>query len=242
MVEPARHTRQHAGVGQLHLPSRPRHAGPTPERRAVRAGRGEGAPLASRPRWPAALPDPRPASLGLPGAGYPFHWSFYKWLPGEAADRGQLADPLGIAADVARLLDFLRRIDAVHGPQAGVHNWFRGATLRTYDSTARSALAELDRLGDHLDVDLAACAWDDALQLGGTGWTAGSTATSPPAICCSKETGSSGSSTSAPAVSVTRPAPLPSPDPSAASSRQVVDAIVDDYRATRSSGAASLET
>jgi aminoglycoside phosphotransferase (APT) family kinase protein len=106
------------------------------------------------------IPIPVPLGLGLPGAGYPFHWSVYGWLPGEAADRVTVIDPLGIAEDVTLFLEALQRIPATGGPQPGIHNWFRGATLRTYDSTARSALAEL---GDHIDVGSAAAAWDDAL-------------------------------------------------------------------------------
>lgn len=105
-------------------------------------------------------PIPAPLALGLPGAGYPFHWSVYGWLPGEPADQSTITDPMGIAEDVSGFLEALQRIDATGGPQPGIHNWFRGATLRTYDSTARSALAGLD---DHIDVGVAAAAWDDAL-------------------------------------------------------------------------------
>ena len=46
----------------------------------------------------------------------------------------------GFAEDLADFLAALRRIDAAGGPQPGIHNWFRGATLRTYDATARGAL------------------------------------------------------------------------------------------------------
>ena len=106
------------------------------------------------------VPIPVPLGLGLPGAGYPFHWSIYGWIPGVAADRGAITDPAGIAEDVIDFLVALQRIDATDGPQPGIHNWFRGATLRTYDSAARRALAELE---DHLDVDVAAAAWDHAL-------------------------------------------------------------------------------
>jgi aminoglycoside phosphotransferase (APT) family kinase protein len=106
------------------------------------------------------FPIPVPLGLGLPGAGYPFHWSVYGWLPGEAADRVTVIDRSGVAEDVTLFLEALQRIPATGGPQPGIHNWFRGATLRTYDSTVRSALAEL---GDHIDVGLAAAAWDDAL-------------------------------------------------------------------------------
>ena len=153
------------------------------------------------------IPIPVPLGLGLPGAGYPFHWSVYGWLPGEAADRLKISDPLGIAEDVARFLEALQRIRAAGGPQPGIHNWFRGTTLRTYDSTARSALAELD---DHIDVGLAAAVWDDALAARWDGvdvWFHGDLA---PGNLLLEGAGLLRSSTSAPAVSVIRPATSPS--------------------------------
>lgn len=110
------------------------------------------------------FPIPVPLGLGVPSAGYPFHWSVYAWLPGEAADQTDFIDSLGLAEDLGTLLESLQRVDTTDGPRPGIHNWFRGATLRTYDSIARSALAELDQLDDHLDVGLAAAAWDDALE------------------------------------------------------------------------------
>jgi aminoglycoside phosphotransferase (APT) family kinase protein len=106
------------------------------------------------------VPIPVPLGLGRPGAGYPFPWSIYEWIPGEAADHGAVTDPAGIAEDVAAFLEALQGIDPTEGPQPGIHNWYRGATLRTYDSTARGALEELK---GHLDVGLAAAAWDHAL-------------------------------------------------------------------------------
>lgn len=106
------------------------------------------------------VPIPAPLGLGQPGAGYPFSWSVYGWLTGESADRGVVADPAGLAEDLAAFLGALRSIDSTGGPQPGIHNWYRGATLRTYDATARSALVDLD---GHIDVRLAAAAWEDAL-------------------------------------------------------------------------------
>ncbi|QFU89227.1 Phosphotransferase enzyme family protein [Amycolatopsis sp. YIM 10] len=56
-------------------------------------------------------------------------------------------------------------IDAAGGPRPGKHNWFRGATLRTYDAQAQRALAALD---GHLDTGLAREVWKTALD---TPWT-----------------------------------------------------------------------
>ena len=127
-------------------------------------------------RWLPAMAEhlpvrvPVPMGLGLPGAGYPFHWSIYGWIPGEPADTVAGIDPEGVAQDVGDVLAALRGMDTTDGPQPGVHNWFRGATLRTYDSTARNALAQLQ---GHLDVDLAGAAWHAALAArwdGVDGW------------------------------------------------------------------------
>lgn len=106
------------------------------------------------------VPIPVPLGLGKPDAGYPFLWSIYSWLPGEAAERDSVTDPIGIAEDLADFLGALRGLDAADGPQPGIHNWFRGATLRTYDASARSALAELE---GHIDVALASAVWNDAV-------------------------------------------------------------------------------
>ena len=95
-------------------------------------------------RWLPAMAEhlpvrvPVPMGLGLPGAGYPFHWSIYGWIPGEPADTVAGIDPEGVAQDVGDVLAALRGMDTTDGPQPGVHNWFRGATLRTSDSTARN--------------------------------------------------------------------------------------------------------
>ena len=106
------------------------------------------------------FPVPTPLALGRPGAGYPFCWSVYGWLAGERADLAAIPDPTGLAEDVATLLAALGRIDPAGGPRPGVHSWFRGGTLRTYDGIARDALARLD---GHLDVGRVTAAWEDAL-------------------------------------------------------------------------------
>ncbi len=87
---------------------------------------------------------PVPMGLGVPGAGYPFRWSVYEWIPGEPASPSTVTDSTGVAQDLVDVLVALRGMDATDGPQPGIHNWFRGGTLRTCDSTARSAPAELD--------------------------------------------------------------------------------------------------
>ena len=54
----------------------------------------------------------------------------------------------------------LQAVDATDGPQPGLHNWFRGGTLRTYDDNTRLAL---NQLRAHVDTDRARELWADAL-------------------------------------------------------------------------------
>ena len=107
------------------------------------------------------LPVPSPCGLGVPGEGYPFPWTVQPWLPGERATFSRVADQQQLAEDLAGFVAALRRVDPADGPRPGLHNWFRGATLRTYDATARRAL---DALAGLVDVDLATAAWQAALD------------------------------------------------------------------------------
>ncbi|SNT57702.1 Predicted kinase, aminoglycoside phosphotransferase (APT) family [Streptosporangium subroseum] len=114
-------------------------------------------PLASQ----LPLPIPAPLAKGEPGAGYPFSWSIYRWLDGEPASVDRIADPVGFAVDLAGFVAALQSIDTADGPRPGKHNWFRGATLRTYEGQLESALEKLD---GHVDVSLAREIWKTALD------------------------------------------------------------------------------
>ena len=63
--------------------------------------------------------------------------------------------------DLAEFLAALQGVDAAEGPQPGVHNWFRGGTLRTYDEVTHRALGEL---GGRVDAERARAVWTDALD------------------------------------------------------------------------------
>ncbi|MFB9689401.1 aminoglycoside phosphotransferase family protein [Amycolatopsis plumensis] len=111
------------------------------------------------PRLP--LPVPVPLAAGKPGAGYPFPWSIQPWLDGRPASRDRIADPVRFAVDLAGFLAALQEVEAADGPQPGKHNWFRGATLRTYEPSAERALAALD---GRIDAGLAREIWAAALS------------------------------------------------------------------------------
>jgi aminoglycoside phosphotransferase (APT) family kinase protein len=114
------------------------------------------------PRLAPALPlaIPLPLGRGTPAAGFPWHWSVYRWLEGDNATIERIADPSEAAATMARFLVALRRIDPAGGPRSGRHNEFRGVPLARRDRLTREAI---EVLRGELDVAAATAAWDAAL-------------------------------------------------------------------------------
>ncbi len=112
------------------------------------------------------LPIPVPVALGQPALGYPWPWSVYRWLDGEPARDGNLADGEAFANDLAAFLGALQAIDPTGGPPPGEHNFFRGDSLLTYDQDTRRAISVLTG-----HVDTAACTrvWEAALAATHTG-------------------------------------------------------------------------
>jgi len=106
------------------------------------------------------LPIPVPLTKGTPGEGYPFPWSVYRWLEGETATAGRIADLREFAAELARFLTALQQIDPAGGPPPGRHNFFRGGPLAVYDAETRQAIAALK---GRIDTDPATAAWEAAL-------------------------------------------------------------------------------
>ena len=112
--------------------------------------------LARQLPWPI----PEPVAMGRPGDGFPRPWSVYRWIAGEPASVGQVADPAGFASDLAGFLAALHAIDASDGPPAGAHSFFRGGPLATWDEQTR----QLIRLtADDIDARAATRVWDTAL-------------------------------------------------------------------------------
>ncbi|MEW6733166.1 MAG: aminoglycoside phosphotransferase family protein [Acidobacteriota bacterium] len=108
------------------------------------------------------LPLPIPVQLakGKPGEGYPWEWSIYRWLAGESAMIEQIADPCQAAADLARFIVALQRIDIRGGPLAIEHN-LRGVPLIMRDASTREAIIALNGI---IDSDVAMMVWEAALQ------------------------------------------------------------------------------
>ncbi|MGW2892263.1 aminoglycoside phosphotransferase family protein [Streptomyces griseoruber] len=104
---------------------------------------------------------PVPLAKGSPGATYPFTWSVYGWIDGTPATFESVVDPIRFAEELANFVAALQSIDASEGPQPGKHNWFRGATLRTYEA---QALGALDELRGHIDVARVRELWAQAIE------------------------------------------------------------------------------
>jgi aminoglycoside phosphotransferase (APT) family kinase protein len=107
------------------------------------------------------LPIPVPVAKGTPAEGYPFPWSVYRWLEGETATAGRIADLRRFATELAGFLAALRRIDPAGGPPPGRHNFFRGGPLGVYDAETRQAIAVLE---GRIDTEAATAAWEAALR------------------------------------------------------------------------------
>lgn len=115
------------------------------------------------PHLPVAVPEP--VVRGAPSRDYPWSWSIYRWIGGETATRRAIVDEPLFARDVAAFLKAMHSLDAVDGPRAGAHSFFRGGSLEVYDQQARAAIA---RLGDDRMRSAAQTIWETAL---GSEWS-----------------------------------------------------------------------
>lgn len=111
------------------------------------------------PFLPLAVPEP--LARGMPGDGYPWEWWVCSWLDGETATVERLVDLTQTAADLARFVAALQRVDPTRGPPPGEHNSFRGVPLATRDAATRSAIGALRGA---IDADAVTALWDSALR------------------------------------------------------------------------------
>ncbi len=106
------------------------------------------------------LPIPAPLAIGEPGEGYPWRWQVLRWIEGDTAAAAPVASLTQFALDLADFLAALQRIDAVGGPAAGPHSFWRGGPLATYDGETRAAIAAL---AGRIDALAATAMWEAAL-------------------------------------------------------------------------------
>lgn len=123
--------------------------------------------VAKEQRWLSSLaphlplPIPLPIGLGKPDLGYPWQWSVYRWLDGEAVTPVRVPELASAAIDLGQFIAALHRIDAVGGPPPGAHNSKRGESLAVRDRETRQAIAVLQ---DEIDGAAATAAWEAALR------------------------------------------------------------------------------
>jgi aminoglycoside phosphotransferase (APT) family kinase protein len=111
------------------------------------------------PLLPVAIPVP--LAMGSPAEGIDWHWSVYKWIEGETATIKSISDLNAFAISLAEFLLALQSIDATDGPEPGLHNFFRGGSLATYDHETRQAI---EILGDKIDSESVKDIWALALS------------------------------------------------------------------------------
>jgi aminoglycoside phosphotransferase (APT) family kinase protein len=106
------------------------------------------------PHLPLAVPEP--LAKGSPGQEYPFQWAVYRWLPGEPWSADRVLDEREAAADLARFVTALHRIDPSGGPPSG-----RSKPLAMRDAETRTAI---DSVRGIVDAEAAMVAWEAALR------------------------------------------------------------------------------
>jgi aminoglycoside phosphotransferase (APT) family kinase protein len=105
--------------------------------------------------------DPRPLAKGMPGEGYPWHWSVNPWFEGNDATVAPIADLRRAASELAEFIADLQRIDPSGGPSPGTHNVFRGVPLAARNAQTRKAI---DNLVGVIDTDAAIAVGETALH------------------------------------------------------------------------------
>jgi aminoglycoside phosphotransferase (APT) family kinase protein len=104
---------------------------------------------------------PEPLAEGAPGEGYAWPWGVYRWIEGETATRGRIADLREAAVELGRFVAALQRVDPADGPTPCERGSSRGAPLATRDTAVREAIAAL---AGTLAADAPTAAWEAALS------------------------------------------------------------------------------
>lgn len=107
------------------------------------------------------LPIPIPLALGSPCREYPWHWSVYRWIPGEQAGAANGVSRPRLAAALGTFLTALQSIDPTGGPAPGPENFHRGGPLKIYASETRRAI---ELLKGSIDESAARQVWEAALD------------------------------------------------------------------------------
>jgi aminoglycoside phosphotransferase (APT) family kinase protein len=98
---------------------------------------------------------PEPVDAGDPADGYPFRWAIYRWIDARTYADDLVDDERRAAADLARFVAELRRVDPAGAPPGGRR------PLRELDAVTRAAIAASRGA---IDGEAAISAWEAALE------------------------------------------------------------------------------
>ena len=104
---------------------------------------------------------PAPLAMGKPSDQYPWSWSIYRWIPGEALAEIKNLDKNFLAKSLADFLLELHAIDTKGAPLSGQHNFYRGGDLSVYDLETKKAIKVLE---EKIDVKKANEIWSRAIS------------------------------------------------------------------------------
>jgi aminoglycoside phosphotransferase (APT) family kinase protein len=110
------------------------------------------------PLLPLAVPTP--LARGAPAEGYPWPWSVYRWLDGEAATLDRLTDARQAAIALGGFVAALRGVPSGGWPSPAPSSP-RGRPLATRDPAVRDAIAALSCT---FDAGELTAAWETALR------------------------------------------------------------------------------
>jgi aminoglycoside phosphotransferase (APT) family kinase protein len=98
---------------------------------------------------------PEPTERGQPTSLYPFPWAIYRWIEGQPYADALVDDERQAAADLARFVAELRRVDPAGAPRSGRR------PLPELDAGTRAAISSA---GEVIDGGAATAAWERALE------------------------------------------------------------------------------
>lgn len=108
---------------------------------------------------PLPLAVPEPLASGRPGYDYPCRWAVYRWLDGEEWSADRVGDLREAAAELARFVSALQRIETSGAPSRSYGG--RGAPLAERDAAVRDAIRASRGL---VDARAVTAAWEAALD------------------------------------------------------------------------------
>ncbi|MDG9723028.1 MULTISPECIES: aminoglycoside phosphotransferase family protein [unclassified Streptomyces] len=113
------------------------------------------------PHLPLAVPVP--VAVGEPGLGYPWPWAVTRWLDGEVATVGALADSCETAVELAGFLSALQRFEPEEA--AAARSLVEDPTVQPLAARDEATRAAITEVGGAFDRAAMTELWDAALSV-----------------------------------------------------------------------------